>query len=83
MAVDDLRLAKELRIVMCPNLGAGRLYIDGELFPYFTVDGFTTHLRRAQPRGVTLTIAAESVVVIEDDSNSDRHAPPPRQPEDV
>ena len=43
-----------------------RLYIDGVLFPYATVDGFSVHPHRGKMPGVTVTIAGWRVEVIDD-----------------
>jgi hypothetical protein len=62
----DYKIAKTLRVV---REGAGqpsRLYIDGELFEYATVDGFTVHPQRKQMPGVTVTIAAWRVELVDD-----------------
>lgn len=65
-----VRLAGKLRVV---NAGthAARLYIDGVLFGYATLDGFTVHTGRRtghNPKmpGVTLTIAASRVEFVDD-----------------
>jgi hypothetical protein len=57
-----VRIAKELRVERT-GLGAARLYIDGELFPYATVEGFTVAPRRGEAPGVSLTIIGASVHV--------------------
>lgn len=76
MEKDGQHLAKELRVVRS-GPSAAQLYIDGELFPLFTRDGFHIEVRRNQISGVTLTIAAERVYV-EDEMMTDRNVPPPQ-----
>lgn len=57
------RLAKTLRVVN--ERGSLRLEIDGEEFPYYTKDGYHLHVSRTGGAGVTLTIVAENVEVID------------------
>lgn len=58
-----VRIPKQLRVVRDKAGGAARLYIDGELFPFATVDGFTVHPQKTQMPCVSVSIAAWSVVV--------------------
>lgn len=60
------RVAKTLRVERTRAGGPARLYIDGELFPYATVDGFAVHPRKNELPGVTLTIAAWRVELVDD-----------------
>jgi hypothetical protein len=60
------RIAKTLRVVREDTGGASRLYIDGEPFDYATVDGFTVHPKRNEMPGVTVTIAAWRVELVDD-----------------
>lgn len=61
------RLAKEIQVVR-RGLGSGQpvMVIDGEEFPYFTEDGYHVNVTRLGTPGVTITIAAERVEVIDD-----------------
>jgi hypothetical protein len=54
----SVKIAKVLLVVREKVGEPARLYIDGELFPYATVDGFTVNPQRNQMPCVTLTIAA-------------------------
>jgi hypothetical protein len=58
-------IAKTLRVVR-EGSGHARLYIDGEYFEYATVDGFTVHPKRNEIPGVTVTIAAWRVELVDD-----------------
>lgn len=60
------KIAKTLRVVREGPGRPARLYIDGELFEYATVDGFGVHPRRGEMPGVTVTIAASRVEVVDD-----------------
>jgi hypothetical protein len=40
---------------------AGRLYVDGVVFPWATVDGFRIDVQRGKLPGVSLVLAAEKV----------------------
>jgi hypothetical protein len=60
-----VRIAKVLRVVK-NGTAAARLEIDGELFEFATVDGFTVHPQRNQMPSVTLTIAANRVELVDD-----------------
>jgi hypothetical protein len=64
--VTSHRIAKTLRVVREGAGGASRLYIDGEPFDYATVDGFTVHPKRGEMPGVTVTIAAWRVELVDD-----------------
>jgi hypothetical protein len=64
--VSDYRIAKTLRVVREGTGGPSRLYIDGELFGYATVDGFTVHPRRNEMPAVSVTIAAWRVELVDD-----------------
>ena len=56
-AVSPAKVAQRLQVVREGSTPA-RLYIDGVLFPYATVDGFSVHPHRGKMPGVTVTIAA-------------------------
>lgn len=58
-----VRIPKQLRVVRDKAGGPARLYIDGDLFPFATADGFTVHPQKTQMPCVSLSIAAWSVVV--------------------
>ena len=60
------KIAKTLRVVREGTGGAARLYIDGELFDYATVNGFSVHPARNEMPGVTVTIAAWRVELVDD-----------------
>lgn len=64
--VSDYKIAKTLRVVREGSGGAARLFIDGEPFDYATVDGFTVHPKRNEMPGVTVTIAAWRVELVDD-----------------
>jgi hypothetical protein len=51
------KIAHVLRVERDKPGSPARLYIDGELFPYATIDGFTVHPQRNEMPGVTVTIA--------------------------
>jgi len=59
------RMARELKIVRTGPGKAASLYIDGELFPYFTSDGYGVHPRRNELPQVNFTMVAERVIVID------------------
>ena len=59
------KIAQRLQVVREGSTPA-RLYIDGVLFPYATVDGFTVHPQRNKMPGVTVTIAGWRVEVTDD-----------------
>ena len=59
-------IAKVLRVVREGPGRAARLYIDGTLFEYATIEGFYVHPRRGEMPGVTVTIAASRVEVVDD-----------------
>lgn len=59
------KIARRLQVVREGSTPA-RLYIDGVLFPYATVDGFTVHPHRGRMPGVTVTIAGCRVEVTDD-----------------
>lgn len=61
-----LKIAKTLRVVREGTGTPARLYIDGELFEYATVDGFSAHPRRGEIPCVTVTIAAWRVELVDD-----------------
>lgn len=65
-AVGFYKIAKTLRVVREGTGRASRLFIDGEPFDYATVDGFTVHPRRGEMPGVTVTIAAWRVELVDD-----------------
>jgi len=66
LPVNPYKIAKTLRVVR-EGIGApARLYIDGEYFEYATVGGFTVHPARGEMPGVTVTIAAWRVEVVDD-----------------
>jgi hypothetical protein len=70
---EDLLPRQEYREYKLPSLlrvvrnggGVAVLYIDGERFPYNTVDGFHTDVNRREIPYVTLSIAAEKVEIID------------------
>jgi hypothetical protein len=64
--MSDYKIAKTLRVVREGTGRASRLYIDGELFGYATVDGFSVHPKRGEMPGVTVTIAAWRVELVDD-----------------
>lgn len=64
--MNPYRIAKTLRVVREGTGAASRLYIDGEPFDYATVDGFSVHPRRGEMPGVTVTIAAWRVELVDD-----------------
>jgi hypothetical protein len=64
--VSEVRVAKTLRVVREGPGRAARLFIDGVLFEYATVDGFTVHPGRNAMPGVTVTIAAWRVELTDD-----------------
>lgn len=57
------KIAGLLRVVREKGYGHADLYIDGELFPFATVGGFSVCPRRDQMPGVTVTLAAWRVEV--------------------
>jgi hypothetical protein len=57
------RMAKEIRIERHGFGQLARLYIDGQLFPYYTSDGFGVHPRRGEMPQVDFTVVAEAVLV--------------------
>ena len=61
-----IKVADELVVRRYGPGQAARLYINGELFPWGTIDGFHINPRRAETPSVTLTIAALKVEVIDD-----------------
>lgn len=74
------KIAKVLQVV---NEGGhhAQLYIDGELFPWATVEGFTVHAgKRAQIPAVHVSIAAYRVEVV-DDLNRPSPIPDVAQPD--
>jgi hypothetical protein len=64
--VTPYKIAKTLRVVREGAGAASRLYIDGEPFDFATVDGYTVHPRRGEMPGVTVTIAAWRVELVDD-----------------
>lgn len=60
------KIAKTLRVVREGPGHPARLYIDGEEFEYATVDGFSVHPKRNEMPGVTVTIAAYRVELVDD-----------------
>jgi hypothetical protein len=60
------RMAKLIRVVRTRAGAASFMEIDGEVFPYFTADGFTVHPQRNQMPSVTFTVLANRVEVIDD-----------------
>lgn len=60
------RIAGTLRVVREGPGRPARLYIDGILFEYATVGGFTVHPQRNEMPGVTVTIAASRVELVDD-----------------
>jgi hypothetical protein len=59
------KIAKELRVVRASLGRPARLYIDGELFPYATSEGFTVSPRRNEMPGVNLTIVGDRVELVD------------------
>lgn len=72
----DVNIPKELRVVRDNPGAAARLYIDGELFPHATIDGFAVHPQRGRLPSVSVSIAAQSVIV----EDSVDEAPSPTNP---
>jgi hypothetical protein len=64
--VSEYKIAKTLKVVREGTGRAARLFIDGEPFDYATVDGFTVHPKRGEMPGVTVTIAAWRVELVDD-----------------
>jgi hypothetical protein len=70
--IEELVPRQEYRAYTLPSLlrvvrdggGVAVLYIDGERFPYHTVDGFHTDVNRREIPHVTLSIAAEKVEIV-------------------
>jgi hypothetical protein len=58
-------IAKELKIVR-NGFGPAELYIDGVLFPYATVDGFSHQATRREMPTVHVAIVAEKVAIVND-----------------
>jgi hypothetical protein len=54
------RMAKHIQVVRDPG-GAAKCYIDGEMFPFYTTNGFTVHSERKHAPEVTFTVVAEGV----------------------
>jgi len=74
--VSEYKIAKTLRVVREGTGRAARLFIDGEPFDYATVDGFSVHPKRGEMPGVTVTIAAWRVELVDDvDAGPDDLAP--------
>jgi hypothetical protein len=61
-----VRTPKVLRIERSRAGAPARLYIDGILFAYGTVDGFTVNPRRGEMPCVTFTMLSERVEVVDD-----------------
>lgn len=57
-----VRIAEKIVVERLPNRSV-RMWIDGELFTYGTLDGFSVHPRREGSPGVTMTVMAMSVEV--------------------
>ncbi len=64
--MEPVKIAKTLRVVREGVGRPARLYIDGEEFEYATVDGFSVHPKRNEMPGVTVTIAAWRVELVDD-----------------
>jgi hypothetical protein len=64
--VSEYKIAKTLKVVREGPGRAARLFIDGEPFDYATVDGFSVHPKRNEMPGVTVTIAAWRVELVDD-----------------
>lgn len=60
------RMAEVLRVVR-DGTNHAHLEIDGEPFPFFTVDGYTVHPVRGKPPHVLVSIAAHRVEVVDTD----------------
>jgi hypothetical protein len=57
-------MARHIEVLREPRNGSIRVYIDGELFPYFlTGDGIKVEPRFGEPGEVTLTLVAEHITV--------------------
>ena len=81
--MSEYKIAKTLRVVR-EGSGHARLYIDGEPFDYASVDGFTVHPKRNEMPGVTVTIAAWRVEVVDDiDAKPGELSPGGGPPEEV
>lgn len=68
------------QLVRVVREGAGqpaKLYIDGVFQPWATVTGFSTEVRRAEMPGITLTLAANRIEIVND---LDFPAPDPMRP---
>lgn len=66
MAPDPVqhRMAKLIRVVR-DGTDHAHLEIDGEVFPFFTAEGFTVHPERGKLPSVSTVIVAERVEVID------------------
>lgn len=69
-------LAKLIEVYRTPGTNGLLLKVNGEVFPWFTRDGYHTSVTRdADVPGVTITIAAESVRVYDDIEESNQPDP--------
>lgn len=60
---DFTKIPRELKIVRRKGEKSARLYIDGEYFPFATVDGFSTHPQKNQMPCVIVSLVAWTVKV--------------------
>jgi len=63
--MSPVKIAKLLQVVHDGVSEVPRLFIDGQLFEYATVSGFSVHPQRTEMPGVTVTIAGERVDVLD------------------
>lgn len=61
------RMAKTIKIIRLGHgIGQPIMVIDGEEFPFYTVDGYHVDVTRAETPCVTVSIAAERVEIVDD-----------------
>lgn len=78
--MSEYKVAKTLKVVREGPGRAARLFIDGEPFDYATADGFSVHPQRNEMPGVTLTIAAWRVELVDDTASNPDGLPPDAKP---
>lgn len=61
----DPHLAGVIRVTRNPGTGAVSIEVDGEPFPWLVEDGIGTYVDRGDAPGVTLTIQAETVEIVD------------------
>lgn len=61
----EYRIARVIKVVRDKINGPATLFVDGELFPYATADGYSFHPQRNEMPGVTFTLVAERVELID------------------